>query len=212
MVLKATLFDLDGTLTSTRKEYWMPLVDGVASRHGKINLTENQIARFWFGHNRDETISSWGLSPDVFWKTFRELDSLEARERSVFLFEDVKILNELKGNGIKLGLVTQAPPWIASMQLKKIPVEFDSVVFMYENPPESRTKPHPGGIAKCLNELGVSPGEAVYIGNSEEDFLTARNAGMRFLLLDRGEHETEGISAERIKSLHELVPLLGLNK
>ena len=39
-------------------------------------------------------------------------------------------------------------------------------------------KPDPAVIDHCLSELGASPGEALFIGDSEIDISTARAAGV----------------------------------
>ena len=47
-------------------------------------------------------------------------------------------------------------------------------------------KPAPDGVFAALSELGVPPGEAVYIGDSEVDILTAHNAGLACLSVGWG--------------------------
>ncbi|MBI5229024.1 HAD-IA family hydrolase [Candidatus Micrarchaeota archaeon] len=211
MILKGLVFDLDGTLTSTRADYWRSLVKTVARTHGCSEMSEEDLPKFWFGHKRDEIISSWGIPPKDFWKVFRELDSAAEREKHVFVFEDVSFLKNFKRKGLKLGVVTQAPSRIAGMELKKIPVEFDSIVLM-DSLDRYRFKPDPAGVHRCLRELGIGVEEAVYVGNSEEDYLTSKNAGIRFILLDRGEHEASCVEAEKVKSLYELWGLLNSEK
>lgn len=44
--------------------------------------------------------------------------------------------------------------------------------------PEVQRKPAPDMVHLALREMGVSAEEAVYIGDSEVDVLTARNAGL----------------------------------
>ncbi len=47
-------------------------------------------------------------------------------------------------------------------------------------------KPDPAGLFACLAALGVPPGRAVYVGDSETDAATARNARVRFALFTGG--------------------------
>ncbi|MFN3644747.1 MAG: phosphoglycolate phosphatase, partial [Gemmobacter sp.] len=47
-------------------------------------------------------------------------------------------------------------------------------------------KPDPAGLFDCLRRLGADPGRALYIGDSETDAATARNAGLRFALFTGG--------------------------
>jgi phosphoglycolate phosphatase-like HAD superfamily hydrolase len=42
----------------------------------------------------------------------------------------------------------------------------------------AQRKPHPEGLIRCLEALGVSPEEAAYVGDSVQDIQAARAAGM----------------------------------
>ena len=42
----------------------------------------------------------------------------------------------------------------------------------------AKKKPDPAGAQSILQELGVKPGEAAMVGDSDVDIQTARNAGM----------------------------------
>jgi phosphoglycolate phosphatase len=45
-------------------------------------------------------------------------------------------------------------------------------------------KPHPEPLLATLRELGVDPGEAVFVGDSERDAVTAERAGVAFRYVD----------------------------
>ncbi|MBQ8974982.1 MAG: HAD family hydrolase, partial [Oscillospiraceae bacterium] len=48
-----------------------------------------------------------------------------------------------------------------------------------ENEPHVKRKPAPDMTKKVMQELGVTPEEAVYIGDSEIDMQTAENSGLK---------------------------------
>ncbi|MBU2703718.1 putative hydrolase of the HAD superfamily [Sporomusaceae bacterium BoRhaA] len=51
-------------------------------------------------------------------------------------------------------------------------------------------KPQPAIFEACLTQLGVSKEEAIYVGDSvEKDMVGAMNAGIRGILIDRGDHQ-----------------------
>lgn len=52
--------------------------------------------------------------------------------------------------------------------------------------PGVRRKPHPDTVIAALEELGVLAEEAVYVGDSEVDLETARNAGMDVIAVTWG--------------------------
>ncbi|MFN2376164.1 MAG: HAD family hydrolase [Candidatus Binatia bacterium] len=45
----------------------------------------------------------------------------------------------------------------------------------------ARPKPHPDMLVRCLEHLGVTAGEAVYVGDQATDFEAAEAAGMAFI-------------------------------
>ena len=56
-----------------------------------------------------------------------------------------------------------------------------------------------------LNEVKVSPSEAVSVGNSDLDILTARNTGCLDIIVDRGNDDFSIAPSILIKSLNELI-------
>jgi len=197
--IKAIIFDLDGTLVHTTVEYRYKTVSSIM-KHFKKELEMNEIDRFWFGNDRNKIISSWGVEPKEFWKFFREYDIIEMRERYIHPYNDCWILKKLKEK-VKLGLITNTPRKIAEMELKKLDVEFDAVVFAQEKEP----KPHPSSVLECLEILDVSKDEAIMVGNSEEDIIVAQNIGIKYFIIDRSEYEITINPLNRINSLDELL-------
>jgi len=73
-------------------------------------------------------------------------------------------------------------------------------------------KPAPDTVFKALAELGVAAEAAVYVGDSEVDVETAKNAGITFVgvtwgFRDRQVFEQRGVR-HLINAPHELLPLL----
>lgn len=62
-------------------------------------------------------------------------------------------------------------------------------------------KPSPALVAQALSALGVRPENAVYVGDSEVDVATARNAGLPLIAVSwgfRGREKLEIAGAEHI--------------
>ena len=71
-------------------------------------------------------------------------------------------------------------------------------------------KPDAAIFEYALNAVGVSPEEAVHVGDSfEADIMGAHATGIRAILLDRDETQT-GQWGETIQTLHALPNLLGI--
>ena len=54
-----------------------------------------------------------------------------------------------------------------------------------------RRKPNPDGVLRALKEMGSRPEDAIYVGDSEVDWETARNAGLRCALVCWGFRDEE---------------------
>jgi putative hydrolase of the HAD superfamily len=121
----------------------------------------------------------------------------------------------------KVGLVTnwEHAPRIHEL-LSELGIEdlFDTVVVSDEH---GAAKPNPSIFHEALGRTGVSPGEAVYVGDMEVDVEGSINAGIRPVLIKRSDqgnwssysHDTStGLSLEgvtQISRLSELLDVLG---
>lgn len=209
MSYKAVVFDLDGTLISTSHEH-RRLAVGWTLKDLGVEASPKMIDKFWFEHGRDDTIrETFHIDPKLFWDIFHTYDTVEFRSQFTKPYDDLGFISELKRNGYKTGIVTTAPDYIASFEIGMIGKKlFDAVV---GNLAHTKPKPHPYGLEKCLEMLGVKSDEAIYVGNGEEDVETARNAHVLDVMIDRGEYQFPGIKPSLlIHSLYELRPILNL--
>ena len=64
-----------------------------------------------------------------------------------------------------------------------------------------RFEPAPDGVLDAIKNLGCNKDDAVYIGDSEVDFATAKNSGLDFIGVSwgyRGREFLENLGAETI--------------
>ncbi len=90
------------------------------------------------------------------------------------------LLEALRDRGLRLGLVSNAfdPPWLLQRDLEELGVRgrLDAVVFSSEI---GRRKPDPAIFRRALDELGVGPRRAVFVGDRlYEDVRGAGELGM----------------------------------
>jgi len=113
------------------------------------------------------------------------------------LYEDaLPVLAELRGHGLKLGLVSNTGRDLGAF-VEHHALEVDAAV---SSRVHGKTKPDPSIFRAALDLLAVRPGEAVMVGDSiEDDVEGARAVGMRAILLDR-----EGRYSEQDGTLHDL--------
>jgi pyrophosphatase PpaX len=82
---------------------------------------------------------------------------------------------------------------------------FDAAVCADESP---RNKPSPDPIMLCLEQLGVSPGDAVYVGDSPADIQAAKAAGVDSIAVTWGVFPEEALAAEKPDKLVHTIPEL----
>lgn len=205
MKYKAIIFDLDGTLVHTIPEYRYKLVGKLLADLG-LSASYKDIDRFWFEGDRDTIISDrFGVEPKRFWKLFRVNDNKDIRLQHTRTYNDITAIHRLREKGFTTGIVTGAPTHIAELEIRLIGESyFNSIVCAHEDN-GFRIKPDPHGLIECMDRLGVSNNEAVYVGNADEDIQAAKNAKVLDILIDREEHIISGVEPTfRIKSLNEI--------
>jgi len=212
MIYKVALFDLDGTLVYTEPKHRYLLVGKILRTLG-VSSDKRYIDMFWFETKRNDIIREYfKVDPVLFWATFKKFDNIRLRERYTKPYEDVRFLRELKNNGTKTGLITGAPPHIATLEIGLLGFEFDAMVIAHTSN-GIKPKPHPHGIEECLSILSMNKEDAVYIGNAEEDVLTAKAAGVMDIMMERGDYHFPNVEPSiRINSLFALRPYFGLIK
>ncbi len=193
---RAILFDLDGTLIDS-----LPGISWAANTllegERRPPLPQAQIGSF-VGRGElvflRRLIAAGGLKAsdqERLLPPFLELYA-KAAERTE-LFPGVRAaLEELKGQGRPLGLVTNKPsgPMTAVLDRLELGAFFDCIV---AGDTLDKRKPHPEPLLHCLDTLGAERG--LYVGDSEIDAETSGRAGVPFALF------TEGIRQAPVEDL-----------
>jgi HAD superfamily hydrolase (TIGR01549 family) len=125
------------------------------------------------------------------------------------LYPDVlPTLASLRGAGVPMGIISD---W--GHGLEAIVLELELAAYLEFLVVSSRlgvAKPDPAVFQMALARIGAAPEGAVYVGDTYlKDVLGARAAGLYPVLLDRAGQQPAP-DCSRIRSLVELLPLLGL--
>ncbi len=110
----------------------------------------------------------------------------EVMADSTVLYDFVPgVLAELKERRVAMGIVTQKFKTRIDTILARDGLEgvFDVIVGA-DTAPE--LKPHPGGLLSAVSQLGSTPAQALYVGDSGTDAETARRACVPFLAVLTG--------------------------
>lgn len=189
MRYKAIIFDLDGTLVHTAPEYRYKVIGDTLKEMGVNFYLNEHIDRLWFETDREKIVQEcFGQKPEDFWKIYTKNEKVEIRKNFIKLYHDIDFLTHIRDKGHKTGVVTGSPEHITALEIGMIGKEkFDSVI-VARGFGGVRSKPHPEGLEKCLEDLGLDKKEAIFVGNGAEDILAAQSAGIMDVFIDRGEH------------------------
>lgn len=124
------------------------------------------------------------------------------------LFDDaLPALERLKGEGYRLGLISNFERWLEEMLTEfEIGHHFEVSVI---SGIEGVEKPDEGIYRAAIEKAGVDPRTAVHVGDSPaNDIDPAAAVGLRPVLLDRVDRYPSYSAAPRISSLLELPSLL----
>ncbi|MCD8200908.1 MAG: HAD family hydrolase [Clostridia bacterium] len=179
-MVKAILFDLDGTLLDTSPDI-RKLLNECLSAYGLPGITPEEAKRF-IGDGARKLVERAVKGRDDFVERvlsdyipkFAVCDNSLTR---LFDGED-EFLRFAKGRGIKLAVVTNKPQKATENVCRQYLSEysFDCLIGAREGLP---LKPDPEGALSTLDRFGLSPDEALFVGDGETDVETAGRAKVR---------------------------------
>ena len=109
------------------------------------------------------------------------------------------MLKELKQRGMKIAVVSNKPDEAVKILCKEYFGEYvDVAIGATEN---MARKPAPDALLKAMDELGVTKEEVMYIGDSDVDIATSKNAGVRFVAVTWGFRGREFLMEHGAKEL-----------
>lgn len=189
------IFDLDGTLLDT-------LADLAAScnyalrTHGMPEHSIDDVRRFVGNGVRklmERAVPDGAANPDfeAAFATFREYYMLHSLDTTKPYPGVPEVLAELKAHGCRLAVVSNKM-MAATVELCHHFFPDTIEVAIGENEAAGiRKKPAPDTVFAALKELGVEKECAVYVGDSDVDIATARNAGIPCISVLWGFRDSE---------------------
>jgi len=230
VMIKAIIFDLDGTLIGQKKASSVVLTQFYSDNKMKFNnLGQKEFFDIWKKSGR-KNLSEFLRGELTFEEIiinqilefFKELkipiEKKEAKElynkflpiyeENMVLFEDViPCLEFLKDEGYKIGIITNGNRKDQMEKLNRFGLtKFFSTITISGD--VGVAKPGVEIFDKCIKQFDLFPDNIMYIGDLiEMDVYGAQNAGMRGVWLNRESKETE-FEGTSIKDLKELEKLL----
>lgn len=198
--MKACIFDLDGTLTDTLESLAFSVKETLKEM-GLPQITTDECRSFVGNGARYLMERSLEAAGD------RELSRIEEGmevygrifdENCTYLvtpYEGITgTLMQMKDKGIKLAVLSNKPHRQTKKVVERIFGEdvFDCVQGQKEG---IARKPDPVGIYRLLEEMQAGREECLYVGDSEVDVETGRNAGVRMVGVSWGFRSREVLRA-----------------
>lgn len=200
--MKACIFDLDGTLTNTLESMTYS-VNLTLEEMGISKITKDQCRLFVGNGARVLMEKSLKAAGDTDASRIEEGMEIYGRifDRNctyhVTPYEGIpEMLKALKDKGIHLAVLSNKPD---RQTVKVVKAIFGEELFDYAQGQKEgiRRKPEPDGVWYLMEQMHVSKEECLYIGDSEVDAATGRNAGLKTIgvlwgFRDRKTLETAG--------------------
>lgn len=200
-MIKALIFDLDGTLLNTLEDIHCVLSESL-EKFSLPALTSEQTKQY-VGNGARRLIerAANGVSEEVFEKLYNYYVKrfAECGDKYAKLYDnEEQVLTALKQAGISLAIVTNKPQSATDNVYAKFLAKFGfyKVLGQTEHYP---LKPDPTSTLAIIDELRLKKEECMFVGDGETDVLTARAAGIKCISVlwgFRSQKQLEAVGAE----------------
>ncbi len=212
-MIKAVLFDCDGTLADSEPMITASIIDALADEG--FTVTTDQV-REVFGPPLPEMIELLTGEPLTPERTerMRERYWVHAGPRRADvrpMFGAETLLDALTARGLSLAMVTNKTEASTAIQLTQFGWEdrFGAAVSADSVP---NAKPAADMAIEALRRLGVTPEHAAFVGDTESDTNCARDAGIPVIIGLTGTRDAATLRANGathiVDSLAEVLPIL----
>lgn len=187
-VIKAVLFDFDGTLINTN-DLIIETYRYTVKKHLNKDIDVNELVKH-FGEPLIKTLEGYDKEHvNELVKTYMAYNELK-HDSMVRPFKGVNEgVTALRNSGIKVAIVTSKRRAVLERGMKLVNLDglFDGIVSLEDT---KEKKPGAGPALKGCEILNVNPSETIMVGDSHFDILCGRNAGcytclVSYTLLDK---------------------------
>lgn len=178
--MKAVIFDLDGTLVNSLEDL-MDSANYAMEKVGAEKITFEQTRKF-VGNGADMLIKRalGEKNQDKFERAmaiFREYYGENMCNKTKPYDNIYEVLEQLNQKGYLCGVVSNKPDFAVKKMINKLFGERIKVAIGADTSKRPK-KPQPDGVYLALETLSIEKNNAVYIGDSEVDVATGKNANL----------------------------------
>jgi len=188
-MIKAVLFDLDGTLADTARDLGAAL-NRLLAEEG-LPPQPYTAVRPIASHGARGLVSL-GFGIDKTHPRFEEyrLRFLDLYEHSfadeTVLFDDINaLLREIDARGLKWGIITNKPMRFTDRLVPALPFAVPPAVVV-SGDTVGVAKPDPAPMLHAAQQIDIAPEHCLYVGDAERDIQAGRAVGMKTVLVNWG--------------------------
>lgn len=184
-MIKAIIFDLDGTLLDTLEDIRIALNKAFCAYHYNAHFTYEETKKF-VGNGAKNLVINAGKALNA-----KEEDIQDILNNYMNRYKDdcvtytkpflhvEETLKELRKNNIILGVLSNKPDRDVKTCINKyFPNVFD---VCYGSRDGVKLKPNPEALESILQEIKVSKEETLYVGDMYVDEMLSKNANVKFV-------------------------------
>lgn len=204
MKYKLVVFDMDGTILNTLDDL-LSAVNYAMEKSGYPLLTYNTL-KGYVGNGimkmLERSVPSGVENLDKVYKDFTEYYTEHCSDRTAPYEHIVEVISQIKKLGYKTAVVSNKDDY----GVKALCEQFFKGLFDIEIGVRQgyNKKPSPDLVNIAFDYLGVTASQAVYIGDSDVDYLTAKNSKTDFIGVEWGFRDRqvlESLGAKNIASI-----------
>lgn len=203
MNIKLAIFDLDGTTLDTLQDL-ADAVNHALRAQGLPEHTADEV-RSYIGNGIRNLIdrSVPADTPEevtaLVFAAFKSYYAMHCKDKTCPYPGVMQMLERLKKAGMKIAILSNKADFaVQELCAQYFPGMIDYAAGEKAGVPK---KPSPESVYALLKTMGCRAEEAVYIGDSEVDVLTAENAGMKSLIVDWGFRSREQLVQAGAKNI-----------
>jgi 2-phosphoglycolate phosphatase len=195
-ILKAVIFDFDGTLVDSYQAITAS-VNHVRAAHHLPPLSEPEVRRCVGrgpAYLLQHTVPGTNLDQDL--ARYRAHHPSVLRSGTRLLPGVAETLRSLKNSGLHLAVCSNKPRDFTRELLHFL--NLSALIEVVVGPEDApRIKPAPDMLLAALKELKLAPAETLYVGDMVVDIETARAAGVTVWVIPTGSDERPTLEAAR---------------
>ncbi len=182
MRLRAVLFDMDGTLLDSAPDF-IAICQAMRVERGLPAIDDKLIRDQVSGGARAMVATNFAMDPEAEGFEALRLEFLERYQSHCAVltrpFDGInELLDEIEQAKLIWGVATNKPVRYAEPIMQQLGLAQRSAVLVCPDH-VSRSKPDPEMLLLACSQIGIQPGEALFVGDDERDIEAGRAAGCK---------------------------------